>query len=363
MYVLDCRTANAHYPGIGRYTFELARALARIAPLTVILNPLQASPEFDFREVSAKRLAVPHTPRSLAQQWVVPARVRSLRATLYHAPFYLRPFWFDLPAVVTVYDLIPLKVPAGFSRAQRMLYHLAHWLTVRTATHLLTLTEAARADFAERFHLPEAAISAVPPGLPANFKPQPTALLAQVRERYALPADYLLYVGSRKPHKNLTALIAAVAGLPVSAPTLVIAGPEDARFPQARQAAADLGDRVRFLGRVPDEVLPALYSGAQLYVQPSLFEGFGFPVLEAMGCGTPVVCAGIPALREVAQSAALYFEPTQVGAITQALAEALEHPSLRTALRERGLLRARFFTWERAAVETAKVYEQVAGGR
>ncbi|MGQ0603951.1 MAG: glycosyltransferase family 4 protein [Anaerolineales bacterium] len=360
MYVLDCRTANAHYPGIGRYTFDLARALARITPLTVILNPLQATPEFDFWDVSAKRVSVPHTPRSLAQQWVVPARLRPLRAALYHSPLYLRPYWLDIPSVVTAYDLIPLLAPQGYSAAQRLLYHAAHWLTFRTAARILTLTEASREEFGRRFHLPPTQIAVVAPGLPANFKPQSAEDVIAVRERYALPNDYLLYVGSNKPHKNLPALIEAYTRLPASAPPLVIAGPEDARYPQHRWAANELGDRVRLLGRVPDEALPALYGGALVYVQPSQREGFGFPVLEAMGCGAAVVCADIPVLREVAQNAALYFDPAQSSSIAQTLTEVLENISLRTALRERGLLRARFFTWERAAIETVRVYERVA---
>lgn len=363
MYVLDCRTANAHYPGIGRYTFELARAIARIAPLTIILNPLQTTPEFDFWDVSAKRVSVPHTPRSLAQQWVVPGRLNKLRAKLYHSPFYVRPFWLNLPAVVTVYDLIPLLVPEGFTAMQRLLYHLAHLLTLRTARHVITLSEAARDDFITRFHLPEEAITAIGPGLLAAFKPQSTQAITQTRERYALPDHYLLYVGSPKPHKNLSALLLAYRRLPASAPPLVIAGPEDERYPHAREAIERLGSRLRILGRVPDDDLPALYSGATLHVHPARLEGFGLPVLEAMGCGAPVACADIPVLREVAHHAAAYFDPELPDSIAHTLAELLESASQRTALSERGLMRARYFTWERAASETVKVYELVEGSR
>ena len=359
-FVFDARTANAHYPGIGRYTFELARALAALTDLTLIVNPLQSAPEFDLWALPARRVAVPHTPRSLAQQWIVPARLRRLRARVYHSPFYLMPYAPGTPTVVTVYDTIPFLAPDGYSAAQRLIYRAAHQLAIWTAGRVVTPCQAARAEFLQRFPLAPDRITVVAPGLPAHFAPPAAEAVAGYRAAQQLPAGYLLFVGSNKPHKNLPALIRAYGALPASAPALVIAGPEDPRYPAMRAAAAPLGDRVRFLGRVPDEALPLLYAGARLYVQPALVEGFGFPVLEAMGCGTPVACADIPVLRELAQTAAVYFDPRDPAAIAHALVEALESPSTLTALRERGLLRAREYNWPRAAAQTLGVYRALA---
>lgn len=361
MFVLDCRTANAHYPGIGRYTYELARALAAATELTILFDPNASSAEFRLTKLPVKRIAVPISPRSLAQQWIIPDRLRRLNAAVYHSPYYLMPYSTGAPTALTVYDVIPLHSLAGFSRRQRWLFWAAHFLAFNASDRVITLSQAARADFLARFRLPANEVLVIAPGLTENFAPPTREALHTVRMTYQLPEQYLLYVGSQKPHKNLPALIRAYATLPKSAPALMIAGPEEARFPQARQAAAPLGDRVRFLGRVPDEDLPALYAGATLYLQPSLLEGFGFPVLEALGCGAPVACADIPALRELAQSAALYFDPRQPDSIAQTLSEALDSPGTLAALRERGQLRARAFTWERAALQTLEVYRQLEG--
>jgi alpha-1,3-rhamnosyl/mannosyltransferase len=361
MFVLDVRTANVHYPGIGRYTFELARALAAITELTLLHNPLQNAPDMDVFTIPAKRVAVPHTPRSLEQQWVVRSHLQRLNATLYHSPFYLMPFAPGVPTVVTAYDLIPLKVRDGFTPRQLWLYKVAHQLAFNAAEHILTLSQAARTDFIAQLKLPPQIISSVVAGLPPHIQPQAASAVQSFREKYHLPEKYLLYVGSNKPHKNLPALIQAYGTLPAHTPPLVIAGPEDERFPEMRRAAETLGERVRVLGRLPDSELPAAYSGAELYVQASKLEGFGFPVLEAMACGAPVACSEIAVLREMAQSAAVYFDPTSPASMAQTLQETLESPSLLIAMRERGQQRACYFTWERAAAQTLEIYKQIAG--
>jgi alpha-1,3-rhamnosyl/mannosyltransferase len=362
--ILDARTVNDHYPGIGRYTFELARALAPLTDLVLLINPLQASQELDLRSLNAERIAVPRTPRSLQQQWVVPAHVRRARGDIYHSPYYLMPYAPGLTAVVTAYDLIPLIIPDGFSAVQRAAYRATHQLAFRAARKIITLCESARQSFIERFHLPTQKIVAIPPGLGPEFAPQPAEAVAAFREQRKLPRDYVLTVGSNKPHKNLPGLIRAYAALPADAPPLVIAGPEDPRYSaDMRAAAAPLGERVIFLGRVAEAQLPLLYAGAALFVQPSLTEGFGLPVVEAMACGTPVACSEAPGLVEAAGSAAILFDPRQPEAITHALSTALTDSALRTDLRTRGLRRAQTLTWSRAAEATLQVYTQaVASG-
>src|SRR3990172_9361700 len=264
--ILDARTVNDHYPGIGRYTFELARALAPLTDLVLLINPLQASQELDLRSLNAERIAVPRTPRSLQQQWVVPAHVRRARGDIYHSPYYLMPYAPGLTAVVTAYDLIPLIIPDGFSAVQRAAYRATHQLAFRAARKIITLCESARQSFIERFHLPTQKIVAIPPGLGPEFAPQPAEAVAAFREQRKLPHDYVLTVGSNKPHKNLPGLIRAYAALPAAAPPLVIAGPEDPRYSEMRAAAAPLGERVVFVGRVVEAQLPLLYAGAALFL-------------------------------------------------------------------------------------------------
>jgi alpha-1,3-rhamnosyl/mannosyltransferase len=359
--ILDARTVYDHYPGIGRYTFELARALAPLADLTLLVNPFQASKELDLSSLNARCIAVAHTPRSLPQQWRVPPQLRRVRGDVYHSPYYLMPYAPGLPTVVTAYDLIPLLIPDGFSAFQRAVYRATHQLAFRAARKIITLCESARENFVERFHLPDHKIVAIPPGLGPEFAPQPAEAVAAFRQQWKLPREYVLTVGSNKPHKNLPRLIRAYAALPADAPPLVIAGPEDARYVEMRAAAAPLGERVLFLGRVPEAQLPLVYSGATLFVQPSLMEGFGLPVVEAMACGTPVACSEAPGLVEAAGEAALLFDPRRPEAITHALATALADSALREALRARGLRRTQALTWARAAEATLQVYADAVG--
>jgi alpha-1,3-rhamnosyl/mannosyltransferase len=356
--ILDARTVNPHYPGIGRYTVELARALAPLTNLVLLINPLQASQELDLRLLNAERITVPHTPRSLQQQWVVPAHVRRARGDIYHSPYYLMPYIPGLPTLVTAYDLIPLIIPDGFSAAQRTVYFATHQLAFRAARKIITLCESARQSFIERFRLPTHKIVAIPPGLGLEFAPRPAEAVAAFREQRKLPHDYVLTVGSNKPHKNLPGLIRAYAALPADAPPLVIAGPEDARYSEMRAAAAPLGERVIFLGRVAEAQLPLLYAGATLFVQPSRMEGYGLPVVEAMACGAPVACSEAPGLVEAAGGAALLFDPLRPDTITHALSNALTDSTLRDDLCARGLRRVQSLTWAHTAEATLKVYSQ-----
>ena len=199
-------------------------------------------------------------------------------------------------------------------------------------------------------------------GVDARFFPRPEAEVAEVAARLGLGRPYVLYLASNKPHKNLVRLLQAwslvAADRSIEPCQLVIAGHWDARFPEAREAARRLGlmERVQFAGEVEERDLPAAYSGARLFVFPSLYEGFGLPVLEAMACGAPVICSNTSSLPEVAGDAAVQVDPLDVQGLAAAMARALADETVRAGLRERGLLRAAEFTWERTARATLAVY-------
>jgi alpha-1,3-rhamnosyl/mannosyltransferase len=181
-----------------------------------------------------------------------------------------------------------------------------------------------------------------------------------VRDSHGLPERYILYLGSNKPHKNLVRLVEAWAVLQPQPLPLVVAGFWDARYPGPRQHAEELGiEEVIWLGPVPEQDLPALYTGATLFVFPSLYEGFGLPVLEAMACGTPVACSDSSSLPEVAGDAAILFDSTDVGDMAEAIGLLLGNPDLRQRLAKAGLQRAKRFSWQRTAKETLEVYRHV----
>jgi alpha-1,3-rhamnosyl/mannosyltransferase len=188
-----------------------------------------------------------------------------------------------------------------------------------------------------------------------------------VRRRYEVPQAFILYVGINKPHKNLARLVAAFAQLAVQIPdvALVLAGRPDPRYDDAQRAVTEFGiaGRVRFIGDVAQADLPALYSSAACFAFPSLYEGFGLPVLEAMACGTPVVCSNAGSLPEVVGDAAIQVPPQDVHALAAALMVILQDGRLWTRLHRAGLVRAQAFTWERTARETLRVYEAARSTR
>ena len=235
-------------------------------------------------------------------------------------------------------------------------------LALRSATRFVAISQAAAVDFTTLYGVSAAAITVTPLAADPLFAPQPAAVVAALRQRLPLPDRYLLYLGSNKPHKNLPRLIRAFAAATPQSPgtDLVIAGAWDPRSPEARQLVVELGleDAVRFLPNVLNADLPALYAGATAFVFPSLYEGFGLPVLEAMACGAPVACSNTSSLPEVAGEAAVLFDPVDVTEMATAISRLLNDEGLRERLRERGRQQASTFTWQRTAELTLIAYRQ-----
>ncbi len=364
--ILDARTATDHFPGIGRYVVNLAGALQHVAPdldLALLRDPVGA----------AQRLALPDLPQlecevspfALSQQWRVRSILQRAQAVLYHSAYYLMPYAPGVLAIVTCYDLIPLIYPQYFTAMQRLIFRTAHILALRTARVTLAISEATKKDLVRLFRVDPERIIVTPLAAAAQFQPPSRAAVERVRQTYALPDRYILYFGSNKPHKNVPRLVQAFRragirdqGLGIG---LVIAGHWDPRYPQAKELTGqlDLQDRVRFIGPVKDDDLPALYGGAELFVFPSDYEGFGLPVLEAMACGTAVVCGNRSSLPEVAGESALLCDPHQVEALTHAIEQVLTDRALRTDLQQRGLARAAQFSWEQTAWSTFNAYQSI----
>jgi alpha-1,3-rhamnosyl/mannosyltransferase len=363
---LDGRTITTHFPGIGRYTFNLTRRLTQLLnkdeQLILLRNPTWPS-LWDLTALASKQVEVvdiPVSPFSLRQQWGIPHLLRRYQADLYHSPYHLMPYHPGVPTIVTVYDLIPLVHPQSVSVRARLFFRWTTKLAVRTAHHIITISAATRRDLVTTYAVPQERITTIPAGVDSTFRPQPSNVIAALRARLCLPEHYVLYVGINKPHKNLVRLIdawALVIRSSISGYDLVIAGYEDPRYREARNRAAALDlDTVRFLGNIAEADLPVLYSGAALFVFPSLYEGFGLPVLEAMACGAPVACSNTSSLPEVAGQAAVLFDPVDVEAIAAAMMEMLRDADRRAELARRGRERAAQFSWEQTARQTLSAY-------
>ncbi|HIE37493.1 MAG TPA: glycosyltransferase family 1 protein [Anaerolineae bacterium] len=334
--------------------------------LVLLWNPASSSPwnltSLARGQVEITALSI--SPFSLRQQWMVPRFLRRLDADLYHTPYYLMPYRPGQPTILTVHDLIPLLLPDRSTMRARLLFRWTMAMALRAADSVIAVSETTRRDLLTRFHIPPCRVVTIPEAVDPTFFVRPPAEVSALRRKYGLPERYILYLGSNKPHKNLVRLVEAWARITEHGirNTLTIAGAWDSRHPESRERAEslDLGN-IRWLGPVPEADLPALYTGATTFVFPSLYEGFGLPVLEAMACGTPVACSNTSSLPEVVGDAALTFDPTDTAGIADAVARLLEDADLQADLRERGLRRAARFSWERTARATLTVYRETAG--
>jgi alpha-1,3-rhamnosyl/mannosyltransferase len=368
--VLDARTASAHFPGIGRYTTGLARALADrpdAAQVALLHGP---SPDPRLPLSTLPGIACGASPFDLRQQWQVRRALSACGARLYHSPYYLMPFAPGVRTIVTCYDLIPLTVPGLFGPALRLAFRFAHSLAFRAASAIIVPSRSTRDDVSRIFPADATKVEVIPLGW-EFARTESGEPAARLRHQLGIPGDYLLSVGSNKPHKNLSVLVDAWTQVVDrcrdrgALPPLVLAGPRDARFDDGGPRARQLRDtgHLMSLGPVSDAALAALYRGAELFVFPSRAEGFGLPVIEAMGCGAPVACSRIPALVELSGDAAALFAPQDAAALARLLEHLLASPADRDALREAGRVRATAFTWEQAARATSALYARILGER
>jgi glycosyltransferase involved in cell wall biosynthesis len=359
--------------GIGRYAVELLRALAAQpgAPEIVLLTTEQDDRHglwgaFERHALAGCRLLPGLMTLGNA---AIGLAARRLGLDIVHDPNGIAPFLgprLGARRLVTIHDAFAYVHPAEHNRLDNWRYRWMLPRAARRADQVLTDSEHSRRDLLRFLGLPAARVRAIPCGVDARFQPVPDGPGRRAAlERYGVKPPYLLYVGGINARKNIAGLFEAFARVRARHPglELVVAGkrqwatgPIDAAFERLGLAGA-----VRFTGYLDDADLPALYSAAEAFVFPSLYEGFGLPPLEAMACGAPVIASNASSLPEVVGSAALLVDPHDSGALAAAIERVLGDQPLRDDLRRRGLARAAQFGWARAAQETLAAYRQAIG--
>jgi glycosyltransferase involved in cell wall biosynthesis len=349
--------------GIARYTTELAAALTGQG---IAVTRLWAGAAPDGRE-GESMLGAYLLPGLLTVGQVQMARAaRRLKLDIVHDPTGVMPLMLTATArAVTVHDALPYVSARASTCLEWFIYRAWLPLALRTADAILTDSEQSREDIVRHLPVSPDRVVVVPLAADRRFRPMEAAVVEPILREHSVTRPYILYVGALKSRKNVPRLLEAFALLRQGSTRwkLVIVGAREWRLSPIFDTVQrlKLEPHVHFTGYVTGEHLPALYAGADLFVFPSLYEGFGLPVLEAMACGTPVVTSSTSSLPEVAGDAALLVDPYNVDELAGAMRRVLEQPEAAQGLRERGLARAAQFSWDRTARETIAVYERVMG--
>lgn len=367
---IDVSAAVGQTAGIARYVRELTLALHRLpdGPHLSLFHNRQHQDHLPVALGNHTRTRIPLGNRlwrlwllsglSLPRQWT-----RDLsQSDLFHATDVTLPK-LAMPSVLTVYDLTPMLFPQFHARLNRWYQRMTLPKMLTRAAAVIAISQKTKDDLVRSFQVDPARIHVTMLGVDhTRFASQPKEeALAQVHAATGIEAPYVLAVGTLEPRKNLMALLHAYATLPPSTPPLVLTGSQGwgDQVLTAMVEQLQLKERVRFTGYVADEVLPALYAAAELFVYPSLYEGFGLPVLEAMACGVPVITSQTSSLPEVTGDAAVLVDPRRSDQIATAIQTLLASPAQCRALREAGLARAHTFSWAKCAGETLNVYRHV----
>lgn len=372
---IDARLLYYRQGGISTYVRCLIRELAALSrgeQYVVLQSRKDASSVADGRGIEIVRSWTPCHSRF--EQLALPVELASLKLDLLHSPDFIPPFYRRCKSVITVHDLAFLRYPHLLTAASRS-YYLQIGRAVKSADAIIAVSMSTRNDLIELLGASEEKISVISEASDAIFRPIDDELfLDAVRERYKVPEKFILFSGTIEPRKNLPTLIKAFAkcwrqgedcvGADGHRLKLVIAGAMGWLYEEVFASVAALGieDLVIFTGPVTGQYLNGLYNLATVFVMPSLYEGFGLPVLEAMACGTPVIASNTSSLPEVVGDAGLIVDPLDVDGWARAISRVLGDRALRDDLCRRGLRRAAEFSWRKAAEETRAVYERVLGG-
>lgn len=373
---IDVTSAISQGAGIGRYTRELVRALAdtknrndfiffsaKLPATTPVDNPLPQGSNIQLR------------PAPISERWLyriwhrlripIPVQIFTGKIDLFHSTdFVLPPVRPTIPTLLTIHDLSFAHYPETFT--PQLINYLNEVVprSVGRATHILADSESTRDDISELWKVPVDKISVLYSGVSRHFRPtnDPKSISA-LQDRYDLRGrPYLLCVGTIQPRKNYQMLIRAFRKVAEQFPhDLVFAGEKGWLYDQilAEIKEQDLEDRVRFIGFVDEIYLPALYSEASLFLFPSIYEGFGIPILEAMACGVAVIAANVSSLPEVTGEACLNLSPYDTDRWSEAMSELLDDSTRRTAMIAKGFLQARKFTWKNSADKLTGIYQKL----
>ncbi|MCX7919505.1 MAG: glycosyltransferase family 4 protein [bacterium] len=364
---IDISCLSAPKTGVGLYTYHLIHALLSID--TNNTYHLFSAQPIDVSEFSQYRVAIscsqyPRTCATLWEQLVLPNLLQKNNIDVFHSPNYTLPFSIRIPSVVTVHDLSVFLFPKFHPWWRRVRHRLLFPSSINHATNIIAVSEQTKRDLTELFPFAADKTVTIYNGLPKCFHNPSSRNAAQ---EIMLPAEYILFVGTMEPRKNLELMLTAFArfkqetNLPHK---LVIIGGEGwgKNHISAQLRQYKIQDDVIFTGHLEHAQLPQIYRSAAVLVFPSTYEGFGFPPLEAMACGTPVIASNVAAIPEVVGDAGILLDPTKLDLWPESIYNVIINKPLREELQAKGLARAKQFSWETTAQKTIELYQQAVTG-
>ncbi len=370
--VIDAQSLLEPLAGIGRCTSSMLKALARVDLRNQYYLYYGASfrqsraalPHFDSPNFHKKLIRFPGRVFRLLTEKLNVLPVGSLLGNydLYHGMNYHVPR-VAFPSIVNIYDLSYLLFPQYFTGKRLNDIRGKVASSIKRADRILTGSESTKADIVNFLKVPVERIEVIQFGVEEAFKPQGSEEAVSIRKKLSLPERFILFVGTIEPRKNIISLLRAYRKLGRVDIGLVVAGGRGWLFEEIFREVdrLNLNGKVLFPGRVPETDLPALYSAASVFVYPSVYEGFGFPPLEAMACGTPVITSNTSSLPEIVGDAGILVNPEDSDEIAEAIESVLDDDSKRDEMRTKGIERAKRFSWETCARETLRLYAELTG--
>ncbi|MFT5193333.1 MAG: glycosyltransferase involved in cell wall biosynthesis [Cellvibrionaceae bacterium] len=356
-------TAESGYRRAGIHVY-LSEVLKHLPPLpeihykTFTTFPLPDSNITQMEWVETARMTTHPIGRIIWEQLVWPFRARWLGCNLIHGAAFALPFVTAIPSVVTIFDLSFIYYPELYPKFRRMYLNMSTRLACKKAKKIIAISESAKNDIMRLFNVEEERVQVIYPGLREEFTRPPEEAINAFRKQKQLPDRFILHVGTLQPRKNLPLLIDAFSQANLPGIDLVFAGGKGWFFDEifAKVNHLGLANRIHFPGYVPDDELPLWYAAADLLVFPSFYEGFGMPIIEAMGCGTPVLASNTSAMPEAVGEVGGLFDPLNVSNLAENIQSLLENPVQLAKMRELGPIHAKKFSWAYAGEQTAKVY-------
>jgi glycosyltransferase involved in cell wall biosynthesis len=354
------------WAGVGTYSYNLLKALKEIDKENeyILFCDRNSISQVPYADNFSKRV-ISESIFSSFHQLFFSISLKKQSLDIFHSPHFIFPLFLSCSSVVTIHDLIPLVFPSSMpSKLGRFYYQKVNSKVAKKTKIIIAVSNSTKKDLLEQFDVPEEKIRVIYNGVAESFDViENETLLDEVKKKYKIRSKVLLSVGNPKPHKDWLGLIEAFARLGSEAQDyqLVLVGSRDPRYPKIDQLIKKLHleDRVVITGFVKESDMPLLYNSADVFIFPSLYEGFGLPVLEAMACGTPVLCSNFSSLPEVAGDATLMFDPNDKNSLIEGIENLLSDEKLKKDLSEKGLKRAKLFSWEKTAQQTLEVYREI----